>query len=212
MKIQLNNKQNIFFCSDPHYNHGGMVRGTSKWDDTSICRDFDTLEEHDDKLVNNINSVVKENDILFCLGDWSFGSYRDRKNITNVKTFRDRLNVKTIHLILGNHDDEIRKMDELKANFTTVNDYLEIDVSVIGNRKGVKAIKKPIVLSHYAHRVWNGCHKPKGSYHLYGHSHGSIPNNGKSMDVGFDCHKGFRPFSFMEIDELLCDKLENQIW
>ena len=41
---------------------------------------------------------------------------------------------------------------------------------------------------------------------LYGHSHGNLPGQGKSMDVGFDCHKDFRPFSFKEVDELLFNK------
>jgi calcineurin-like phosphoesterase family protein len=104
MKIQINNKQNIFFCSDPHYGHVGIVRGTSSWEGKKGTRDFKTVEEHDNTLVNNINKTVGENDILFCLGDWSFGNYKSSENVSNIRKFREKINCKNIHLILGNHD------------------------------------------------------------------------------------------------------------
>ena len=49
---------NIWFTSDTHYNHKNIVRGTTEWkefEDGSnhqSLRDFDTLEEHNDKLVD----------------------------------------------------------------------------------------------------------------------------------------------------------------
>ena len=44
-----------------------------------------------------------------------------------------------------------------------------------------------IALMHYAMRVWDRSHH--GSWHLYGHSHGSLPPLvGKfSFDAGVDC-------------------------
>ncbi|MGN7127393.1 hypothetical protein [Methylorubrum thiocyanatum] len=41
-----------------------------------------------------------------------------------------------------------------------------------------------IWLSHYAHRIWYRIHR--GDLHLYGHSHGTIPDapEGMSTDVG----------------------------
>ncbi|HSE99774.1 MAG TPA: metallophosphoesterase [Nitrososphaeraceae archaeon] len=107
MKIQINNKQNVFFCSDSHYGHSGIVAGTSEWDDKSGCRPFQTIDSHDNTLVNNINQTVGENDILFCLGDWSFGSYKTGENVSNIRNFREQINCKNIHLIFGNHDQEI---------------------------------------------------------------------------------------------------------
>lgn len=51
--------------------------------------------------------------------------------------------------------------------------------------------------SHYAHRVWPKSHH--GSLHLYGHSHGTLPDSGnRSMDVGVDTNK-FRPYSLEDI-------------
>ena len=63
MKIE---NRNVFFCSDPHYNHKNLVDSTSEWSDKTRCRKFTSLEEHNRTLVKNINDTVKENDILFC--------------------------------------------------------------------------------------------------------------------------------------------------
>ncbi len=59
----------------------------------------------------------------------------------------------------GNHDKQARK---LEAEFAWLADLTE--VSVHG---------QPIVLCHYALRVWNRSNR--GSWHLYGHSHGRLP-------------------------------------
>jgi calcineurin-like phosphoesterase family protein len=206
MKIQINNKQNVFFCSDPHYNHLGIVMGTSTWIDKSGCRPFQTVEDHDNALVTNINKTVGVDDILFCLGDWSFGNYKNGENVSNIRKFREQINCKTIHHILGNHCQEIRKnADNSRELFESVNDYLEICIIEQPLIQGEKAKKQDIILSHYSMKTWNKA--SKGSFQLFGHSHGSLKDvKGKSMDVGFDTHKEFRPYSYEEIKELLKDK------
>lgn len=168
MKAHINNKQNVFFCSDPHYGHSGIVMGTSTWDDKSGCRPFQTIEDHDKVLVDNINKTVSENDILFCLGDWSFGNYKNGENISNIRKFREQLNCKNIHLILGNHCQEIRKnKDDSRSLFSSVNDYLEITVIEQPTAQGEKPKKQEIILSHYSFRTWNK--SSKGSFMLFGH-------------------------------------------
>jgi calcineurin-like phosphoesterase family protein len=205
---------NIFFTSDTHYGHRNIVRGVSNWENKDGCRDFDTLEEHNETIITNLNEVVGQDDTLYHLGDWSFGG------IQNIWNFRQRINCRNIHLILGNHDHHIRNCKPLpnvrKADFVqssffneeihglkmsflewdecidaddiflSVQDVLELSIDK----------KTHIFLSHYAHRVWNGSHK--GVIHLYGHSHGSIPDYGKSMDVGVDTNN-LKPYSLDEI-------------
>lgn len=206
MKLQISNKQNIFFCSDPHYEHAGIVRGTSSWEGKKGCRDFDTLEEHNQALIDGINNTVGEKDILFCLGDWSFGGYKNGDNVNNIKKFRDQIICKNVHLVLGNHDTEIAKNKNGEQSFfSSVNHYLEILVIEQPDKQGEKAIKQEVVLSHYSHRTWNKAFK--GSWMLFGHSHGSLGEvPGKTMDVGFDTHPEFRPYSYLEIKNLLKDK------
>ncbi len=206
MKIQINNKQNIFFCSDSHYGHSGIVMGTSNWDDKSGCRPFQTIENHDKVLVDNINKTVGKNDILFCLGDWSFGSYKTGENISNIRKFREQIECDNIHLIFGNHDTEIiSNKDNSKYLFSSVGYYKEIIVVEHPLRQNEKAIKQKIVLSHYSHRVWNNMQE--GAWMLFGHSHGNLKNiEGKTMDCGFDTNGEFKPYSYQEIKEIMSNK------
>ena len=155
-------------------------------------------------LIDGINKYVKEDDILYHLGDWSFGG------IHNIKLFRDSIVCKNIHLILGNHDQhivdkEVKFFDDSfnpVGLFSSVQDVLHLEIG-----------KTKLFLSHYSHRVWNGSHK--GIIHLYGHSHGSIPDFGRSMDVGVDvAYKMFgeyRPFNIGDIMRIMEKREIHQI-
>jgi calcineurin-like phosphoesterase family protein len=209
---------NIFFTSDTHFHHKNIVKGTSSWTDPSRCRDFSTLEEHDEKLIANINAVVKQRDILYHLGDWSFGG------LEQVYNFWKRLECKNIHLILGNHDHHIENDRTIqdpgtttKLLFQSVNQYL---------RKKVGG--QDMFLCHYAMRTWDKAHK--GNWNLYGHSHGTLPeyhryakderedqtwsnwgipneSRFRCMDVGIDTHPEFRPYHFDEISRLMKNRI-----
>ena len=219
----------IWFTSDPHYHHRNIVRGVTDWGkdpskgDASVSRtrDFETLEEHDETLVKNINACAKEDDILYILGDFSFGG------LEYVWEFRKRLHCKNIHLIFGNHDHHLERNRALpNAHTTWTEEQGEIVVDgacpqTTGSDKGYirpattqqlfkstqhysrRSIGKfDMVLMHYALRTWDKMHR--GTIHLYGHSHGTLNTNwGKSMDVGIDCHPEFRPFHIDEIEKIM---------
>jgi calcineurin-like phosphoesterase family protein len=196
---------NVYFTSDTHYGHSNIASPhTSKW--KGGYRDYKSLEEMNQDLVKNINKVVKPEDTLWHLGDWSFGG------IENIWKFRKQILCDNIHLILGNHDHHIEENKELnipeedreycfhrfggfatipaKQLFKSVQHYKELSLN-----------GRIFVLSHYAHRVWHGSHK--GWIHLYAHSHDSLPPYGKSKDVGVDTairETGLaRPFATGEI-------------
>ena len=63
-----------------------------------------------------------------------------------------------------------------------------------------------IVLCHFAMKVWDKSHFD--SWHLYGHSHGTVENEGKSFDVGVDCHK-FTPISVEEVAIIMESRPDN---
>lgn len=176
--------ERVWFTSDTHYSHANICRATSKWpaDET---RAFDSIESMNNALVDGINSCVPVDGVLFHLGDWSFAG-QDK-----IAEFRRRLNVQTIHLILGNHDHHLAKGRELDQ-FSSVAPYREIEVD-----------GQEIVLFHYGCRVWNASHK--GSWLLYGHSHGSLPPHGRSMDVGVDTNV-YRPYSFADVRSILAHR------
>ena len=112
--------------------------------------------------ISNWNDYVKPKDKIFHLGDFCFS--RDPGRIYR------RLNGEKF-LVIGNHDR--RKC--LTGMFSWVKDAYKLKYNK----------KINIWLSHYPHRSWPGSNR--GSYHLYGHSHGNAPDIGRSTDVGVDC-------------------------
>lgn len=188
--------KNIFFTSDSHFGHKNIVRGTSEWDLIGIyqyTRAFDTMEEHNYTLINNINSLVKHDDILYHLGDWSFGGHE------NIKKFRDQLNCQEIHLIFGNHDQHIEPIDSpYRELFTSCSYVKELSIN-IDKKYGIVG-KQKFFLSHYSHQVWNKSHH--GSIHLFGHSHNTLKGIGKSMDVGVDTNN-LLPYHLDEIMDII---------
>ena len=143
----------------------------------------------DQAILDRLNASVKTNDILYFLGDFCMG------NPARVVAYRRRIRCQKIFAVPGNHDKKARK---LKEEFSWLDNLAE--VSIHGH---------PIVLCHYALRVWNRSNR--GSWHLYGHSHGRLPDlpNSLSMDVGVDAHD-FRPWHFDEIADLMRRKAEAQ--
>jgi calcineurin-like phosphoesterase family protein len=167
----------VFFTSDTHYSHKNICRGVTDWrtQDGEVpvhsTRDFNTIELMNNALVDNINSVVGQDDTLIHLGDFSFGGFE------NIGNFLDRLVCKNIHLVLGNHDTHIKyDRDGIQDRFLSVQQYLEVKIN-----------DYYFVLSHYPLQSWHGLNK--GVIHLHGHVH--LPKNlkfgnGKKMDVGVD--------------------------
>ena len=92
MKLILDKGQRIFFSSDSHYNHSNICSATSNWGEGSKTREFKSLDHMNATLVDNINSMVGENDVLFHLGDFSFGGF------DKIGEFRSRILCKNIHL------------------------------------------------------------------------------------------------------------------
>lgn len=147
---------------------------------------FPTIEEHDEALIANWNSKVTRRDIVYHCGDFAW---------VNVAKYAARLNGQ-IHLVMGNHD---RLKSEDKKHFASISDL-----------KTVKVQGQSIILCHYAMRVWNKSHY--GAWHLYGHSHGSLPDdpNSLSFDVGMDCH-GYYPIEFDEVKAIMSTKTYNPV-
>ena len=202
MKIKLN-KGRIFFTSDTHYAHTNICRSVSNWRDENgnvpinQTRDFKSLDHMNDYIVNSINGKVGEDDTLFHLGDWSFGGFE------NIEEFRNRINCKNIHLILGNHDHHIeRNKNDIQRLFSSVHQYLRLQVSVMPGTK-LYAGEVDLVLMHYPIASWHNMND--GVIHLHGHVH--LPpdkklSQGKAMDVGVDGNN-LIPYSLGQIMKIM---------
>ena len=199
MKIVLEKGQNLFFTSDTHYSHSNICNATTKWIDAdSLTRDFESLEHMNTTIINNINDIVGENDILFHLGDWSFGGF------DKIKEFRSEIKCKNIHLILGNHDHHIeRNKEDIQSLFSSVNHYIRLEVIRPSNNRKNQIDRFKFVLMHFPIASWDGMND--GVMHLHGHVH--LPPHlciaeGKAMDVGVDGND-LEPISLDEIVSLL---------
>ena len=156
---------NVWFTSDTHFWHKNVIE---------YCqRPFESVEEMNETLIKNWNDRVKKNDTIYILGDFCFGTKEQCIEILG------RLNGQKF-LIYGNHDVRFRSGAFAK--------YFQWR----GDLKEIKIDDQRFVLCHFAMRTWHKQHK--GAIHLYGHSHGNLPEdpNSLSTDVGVDA-LDFRP-------------------
>lgn len=144
---------------------------------TYANRPFASVEEMDEALVDRWNERVRPGDLVYFLGDFTM------RRAVVAREILSRLHGE-IHAVRGNHD---RSACAIRDRFASFQDYLQVTVG-----------GQVIVCFHYAMRIWDKAHR--GAWHLYGHSHGSLPDDphARSMDVGVDCND-YYPFSFDEI-------------
>lgn len=83
------NMINTWFTSDTHFGHTKVIEFEKE------ARPFTCLEEMHEVMIDRWNSVVRDNDIVYHLGDFCFG----RKNIEIAGRLKGKK-----RLILGNHD------------------------------------------------------------------------------------------------------------
>lgn len=179
----LQNMPNTYFTADLHLGHDNIRK---------YChRPFASVTEMDSKILNNLNETVKPDDYLYILGDFAFRSAH------SIMHYRSRIVCQNVVLILGNHDPYQKK------GFLRVPDPILYQAfSVVDKAMTIvcfhNGLKYYVYLHHYACRTWDRSFH--GSFHLYGHSHGQLPDdpNAYSMDVGVDAHNFF-PISFADV-------------
>jgi calcineurin-like phosphoesterase family protein len=191
--LKFKETDNVWFFSDPHFGHKNICLGTSTWegDNRENCRKFNTVDQMDAMIIDNINSVVGAEDHLICLGDWCFTGEQ------KIIEYRNRIVCQNLHLVLGNHDQDIReKHNKMLSVFTSIRDYLEINMG-----------PHHVIMSHFPIESWNRMHR--GSFHLFGHQHSNSNvklRMGKKLDVGLDGND-FMPYHWSDIFKLLKDRV-----
>ena len=188
---------NIGFTSDTHTYHKNITAGETLWTETHRCRQFSTVEEMTDVIIDGINRELQSEDRLYHLGDWSFGG------IERIWETRKRINCRNIFLCRGNHDHHIWKNKILpNVYYSTITQnwhdgefsaeeiayakengqypdpnkrpvyaqHLFADVDV---EFDVKINKKRVIMQHMPLRVWDKSHH--GSINLHGHCHDTLP-------------------------------------
>lgn len=162
-----------FFTADTHFGDAHILRQRGRL--------FASLEEHDAALIARWNEVVTDEDDVWHLGDFAAGASR----IRCAEIFAELRGTK--RLIRGNHDTN-RVLDlpwakppQESARITVRDDA---------------GMEWRLFLAHYAHRAWPGLWR--ATRHLYGHTHGSLPDTRFSCDVGVDAWE-YRPVPISDL-------------
>lgn len=168
----------IYFTSDLHLGHNK--------DFLYKVRGFNSIEEHDETIVKNINSIVSDEDELYILGDLILNN--QEKGLKLLKQINGQ---KTV--ILGNHDTSHKI--ELYKSLGIRCVYAEF----------VKYHKYRFILSHYPMKLFINWDRPvkDNLWCLCGHMHTSdkfIDMDTGSYHVELDAHNN-KPISIEEVIE-----------
>jgi calcineurin-like phosphoesterase family protein len=175
----------IFVTSDNHWHHNNIRFHCN--------RPFDSVEEMNETMIERWNKVVKINDTVYHLGDFSLS-----KNQDEIKSIFKKLNG-SISIIRGNHD-YLKDGAYYKIGFKDVSYYKELKLN-----------KQLYCMSHYPFLTWRNAHH--GSINLTAHSHGSLNSvheQTRRLDVGVD-NFDFYPISIEQINEIMKDRTYQSI-
>lgn len=140
-----------YYIADLHFFHGAL-------NGSMDCRGFGDVEEMNRVMVERWNRKVRERDEVVIIGDLSWGSGAQTREV--LEKLHGRL-----YLIQGNHDRFLAGKEIDPGRFVWVKPYDEM----YDNRRKV-------VLCHYPIMFYNGQYRldkdgnPK-TYMLYGHVH-----------------------------------------
>ena len=157
----MGEKSKIWFTSDTHFG-AERTLNMSK-------RPFKTVEEMDETIISNWNSVVGESDIVYHLGD--FGDYK----------VAEKLNGKIV-LVCGNYEmcetkkviDNALLFDSIFAGSTS------IDINYCREDFHINMSHEPSLIKKYD--ISNN------QINLFGHIHKLCMVKRFGINVGMDCH------------------------
>lgn len=140
----------IFVISDTHFDHANIL--TFKGADGKRIRpEFENVEDMNETIIRNWNNSVKPDDIIYHLGDFSFGG----KN--NIGKFATRLMGRK-RLILGNHDYNAK-------------DYVDFFPEIMSWKNFRKEYSVPLYLCHYPIHLSSFAYRSNGAINVHGHIH-----------------------------------------
>lgn len=180
----------IYFSSDWHIGHNKEFLYKP--------RGFNSIEEHDEQIITNCNSIVGPEDELWILGDLAMSN-----NIEEWDKVYNTLICQNIHFIVGNHDTNNK-----------INRYMtQYGFELHGYADIFKYSKRRVFyLSHFPTIVGNFEDGKPSMWNLSGHTHSKekfsiYPN---IYNVSLDAHDCF-PISIVDIMKDILRKEGKQI-
>ncbi len=132
---------NKWFISDTHFSHHNIIRYAG--------RPFQSVEEMNNRLIENWNSLIDPADTVFFLGDFGLGA------TDSLSSLCSRLHGNKI-CIRGNHDGTPAKMHKIGFSLVLESAFIKI------GRHSVELIHIPT--------------DPPAHFQLHGHVHEKRPN------------------------------------
>ena len=201
----------VWFTADTHFGHGNIIKYCQRpfmsAEELAAARgehrqargpgdkpgklrlSDETVQRHDEALLDAINTRVAEDDLLWIVGDFCWGG------LAEAMRYRNRIRCRSVFLVWGNHDRR-----DIRPAFTDTIEQGMIEVA-----------GKEIWLNHYPMRSWNKAFH--GSWHVYGHVHGRLRREDEAnramlvKDVGVDACD-YRPWSFDELCAYMAPRVE----
>lgn len=162
-----------------------------------FSRPFADVDAMDAALVSAINERVGSADVLLHLGDFGRDCEWTKPERVRLLALRDRIACRQIVLVRGNLDPVGEPWFD--GMFAEIHEILTWK----GWNGSTRERPLRVVACHYPLRQWQGW--PNGALHLYGHVHGGLPEEGRSMDVGVDCWD-YRPLDLAAALEMLANR------
>lgn len=168
---------NVFLIADTHFGHANVL--TFKKDNEELLRPgFNNITEHDEHLIECWNSVVKDQDKVYHLGDIGF------KSFTALGLILSRLNGTKV-LIKGNHDNF--KLSQYQQYFKDVRATHTLD---------------RFVLSHVP--VHPAC-LTRWDANIHGHLHSNVIQDKRYINVSVE-QINYTPINFEELKKKWSNK------
>lgn len=193
----IDDESKVFMTSDSHFFHRNIIE--------SCNRPFKDEHDMNDSLVENWNSVVKDDSIVFHLGDFAWGG------VNKWKEIRERLNGHIV-LVIGNHD--------FKNGPKCFDDLFDYAAQQLYVRIG----GKQVFLNHFPLLCYSGVYRePEDqTWAMHGHVHLG-PNSLRGLDVprmeylyptqydvGVDMND-YTPVSWVKIKERVEFQVKNNV-
>lgn len=180
-----------FFISDLHLGHKNIIHFKNKKGIISrqmvlpngLLRPFESIEEHDDYIIEKINSVVSKEDKTYFVGDIAFGQ-ESLKLIGKIKGYK--------YLIGGNHD------------CYATDSYLKYFNKIFGAKMLDKCILShiPVHPCQLENRYKVNIHGHMHSYNVKKFNWGKLKFENDPRYINVSCEQlDFLPISYDEIKE-----------
>ena len=158
-----------YFTADLHFGHRNIIEYCN--------RPFKNVEEMDQALIDNWNSVVTGADVIVIVGDFTLDSNPERVRYMYTQYLKGNK-----IFIKGNHDHFLRGSEKR---------YMWIK----------KVMGQMVHCSHYPLRTWAASNR-QTCWQLHGHCHGMQIPYENQYDVGVD-NNGYFPVSLTQLRSII---------